>query len=121
MSEPRETPEDDDRCQSNVKASKTLDRAEANTSRHCHCMFVAESSKTSKADSASKLEDQNFKECIHAQQKQGIQQFFGERYSEGQGSLWQDAGTRNFQRSGRHPGCAPFRRHQSSDVPYAQS
>jgi hypothetical protein len=34
----------------------------------------------------------------------------------GQGILWQDAGARTFQRSGRHPGCASFRRHQSSDV-----
>jgi hypothetical protein len=49
-------------------------------------------SKTGGSDSASKEERQNSREYIHAHHKQGIQQFLGERYSEGQGILWQDAG-----------------------------
>jgi hypothetical protein len=60
-------------------------------------------SKTAKADSASKVRRLNSKSGFHAQRKQGIQQLFGERYSEGQGILRQDPGARTFQWSGRHP------------------
>jgi hypothetical protein len=45
---------------------------------------------TARADFASNSKKNN--DCIHAQHKQGIQQFFGERYSESQGILWRDDG-----------------------------